>query len=128
MEGFYDKDPLQEKVDIAYGNISVYMGTVKKTMCDMVPKAITLFIIRSLEKFIKTDLLVKMYGTMDDKMVSIIWMNCEICVYFIELNCCLQLNLFGANEDEAKKYEENKIMYETCAKALDVMEKNNAQV
>lgn len=66
-----DLGPLEEDVDKTYDEISSYMNIVKKTMFDMVPKAITLYVIRNLEKFIKTDLLVKVTGVLSDENVSI---------------------------------------------------------
>lgn len=95
----------------------------------MVPKAVTLFIIRKLEKFIKTDLLIELPGTLNDKTVSNHPIqNCHIIHRDINPHLhifCLQLEWFGADEDEADKYHNWKKMRETCKKALEIMEKSN---
>lgn len=49
--------PHAEDIEDIFEKIGSYMRIVKKTMCDMVPKAITLFIIRKLQQFIQKDLL-----------------------------------------------------------------------
>lgn len=46
-----------DDVEDIYEKVGSYMRIVKKTACDMVPKAITLFIIRNLQEFIQNDLL-----------------------------------------------------------------------
>ncbi len=45
------------------------MHITKKTMCDMVPKAITLFIIRELEHFVETDLLIILLDILNNENV-----------------------------------------------------------
>lgn len=64
-------DPLEKDVDDLHGKVTSYMRIVKKTMCDMVPKAITLFTIRELEEFVKFNLLKELTDVIDDKEVSI---------------------------------------------------------
>lgn len=64
-------DPFENDVDRAYDQITSYMRITKKTMCDMVPKAITLFIIRELEDFIETHLLIILLEILNDEDVSV---------------------------------------------------------
>lgn len=64
-------DPLENDVDRAYDQITSYMRITKKTLCDMVPKAITLFIIRELEEFIETHLLIILLEILNDEDVSV---------------------------------------------------------
>lgn len=52
-------NPRYQDVEDIYEKIGSYMRIVKKTMCDMVPKAITLFIIRRLQAFIQKDLILE---------------------------------------------------------------------
>lgn len=62
--GISDEDVL----DI-YHKINTYMNIVKTTIRDMVPKAITLYIIRHLEKYISTDLLMEILNVPEDTYV-----------------------------------------------------------
>lgn len=65
--------PHAEDIEDIFEKIGSYMRIVKKTMCDMVPKAITLFIIRKLQQFIQKDLLsesVSKYLEVDEDNVS----------------------------------------------------------
>lgn len=65
--------PHAEDIEDIFEKIGSYMRIVKKTMCDMVPKAITLFIIRKLQQFIQKDLLsesVSKYLEEDEDIVS----------------------------------------------------------
>lgn len=62
---------LEKYVDRAYDQITSYMRIVKKTMCDMVPKAITLFIIRELQQFIETNLLIILLEILNDEKVGV---------------------------------------------------------
>lgn len=65
--------PHAEDIEDIFEKIVSYMRIVKKTMCDMVPKAITLFIIRKLQQFIQKDLLsesVSKYLEEDEDNVS----------------------------------------------------------
>lgn len=47
---------VREEIDDLYGKINKYMAIVKKTTRDMVPKAIKLYIIDELKRFIDDDL------------------------------------------------------------------------
>lgn len=78
-------DPLEKDVDDTYEMITSYMRIVKKTMCDMVPKAITLFIIRELEKYINMKLLIDLAGILDDENVSVLLKFMEISMSKISL-------------------------------------------
>lgn len=60
--------------------VAAYMQIAEKTTVHMVPKAITLYIIREVEKFITTDLLVQIVDTIDANEVSLF--DC-----FFLLNC-----------------------------------------
>lgn len=46
----------RKEIDDLHGKINKYTAIVKKTARDMVPKAIKLYIIDELERFIKNDL------------------------------------------------------------------------
>ncbi|KAJ6648261.1 Dynamin [Pseudolycoriella hygida] len=63
--GLYLKD-----IDEAYDKIVSYVSTVKKTMCNMVPKAIMSSIVRNVEKYIQKDLLVKMAEKLNDGLLN----------------------------------------------------------
>lgn len=107
------------------------MRIVKKTLCDMVPKAVTLFIIRELEKFIKTSLLVRLPGPSNDETVRCSFRNVHMIRRNIYLHLhveYLQMKWFGADEDETVKYNDWKKMRETCKMALEIMEKSNLDI
>lgn len=54
-----------------HDKIDSYMRIVKKTVRDMFPKAVTLYIIGELEKYITTDLLLVIMNIPSDKHVRI---------------------------------------------------------
>lgn len=58
-------------VDIIYKKIESYLRIVKKTACDMVPKAIMLYIIKRLQDYINNQLLMVLLDLPDDDFVSI---------------------------------------------------------
>lgn len=64
-------DPLEKDVDYIYEKLISYMRIVKKTLCDMVPKAISLFTIKELEEFIDINLQNKLNDVLTDENVSI---------------------------------------------------------
>lgn len=57
------------QIDDVYDKFNKYMVIVKKTACDMVPKAIKWYIIDELNKFIITDLKPSLYYP-NEKLVS----------------------------------------------------------
>lgn len=63
-------DPFENDVDDTYEKITSYIRIVKNTMCDMVPKAITNFIIQNLQEYIKKKLLIKLPEISNDERVS----------------------------------------------------------
>lgn len=65
MKNLKPKDTIVEQI---YNGTSEYMRIVNKTMCNMIPKAINLFIIQKLEGFIEINLHIKIPD--DDKHVS----------------------------------------------------------
>lgn len=63
-------DPtLNGTVDDIYEKIDSYMGIVKKTTRDMIPKAITLYIVKELQNYIKDNLLLTLLALPNDKYV-----------------------------------------------------------
>ncbi|KAG4069672.1 hypothetical protein HA402_014695 [Bradysia odoriphaga] len=92
-------DARQNDIDRAYHQITSYMNVVKKTLCDMVPKAITFFIIRKLEHFVETNLLIILLDILNDENLSI----------------------FEAEEEDVADFRKMKKIYETCKEALKVM-------
>lgn len=62
--------PTDADVREVYKKIASYMHIVGKTTTHMVPKAITLYIIREVERFINTDLLVGIVNDIDKNDVS----------------------------------------------------------
>lgn len=64
MKKLNTKDTNVEQI---YNGTSAYMRIVNKTMCDMISKAINLFIIQKLEEFIEINLHIKIPD--DDKHV-----------------------------------------------------------
>lgn len=64
-------DPAFDKeVDAIYEKIESYMRIVKKTARDMVPKAITLYIINQLKDYINDELLKVLLALSDGDLVS----------------------------------------------------------
>lgn len=61
--------PTNADVCGVFKKVASYMKIVEKTTVHMVPKAITLYIIREVEKFINTDLLVKIVNDIDENDV-----------------------------------------------------------
>lgn len=118
--------PIEDIFDI-YGKIDSYMRIVKKTVRDMVPKAITLYIIRELEKYINTELLMVILNVPNDNYVSTLfdvhslfwppnfgfYQNVNFLCHLI-----LQAEMFAADPQNTVKFEETKKMHETCEKAL----------
>lgn len=64
------RPPIEDIFDI-YDKVYAYMRIVNKTVRDMIPKAITLLIIRELEKYINTELLMVILNVPNDNYVSI---------------------------------------------------------
>lgn len=64
------RPPIEDIFDI-YDKVNAYMRIVNKTVRDMIPKAITLLIIRELEKYINTELLMVILNVPNDNYVSI---------------------------------------------------------
>lgn len=66
-----DVSPPHADVQDIYKKVNSYMNIVKKTIRDMVPKAMTLYIINNLEKFINTELLMQILDAPKNGYVSI---------------------------------------------------------
>lgn len=64
------EEPLDEDVDDLFEKIVSYMQIVDKTTIDLVPKAITLYIIKRVETFINIDLSVEIGDYFDENIVS----------------------------------------------------------
>ncbi|KAJ6641737.1 Dynamin [Pseudolycoriella hygida] len=96
-------NPRFQDVDDIYDKIDSYFRIVKNTMCDMVPKAITLFVVRRLQDYIKKDLITESILNKLDDEKNILWQMIE------------------PNAEEQEKYEEKTKMYETCKRALDMV-------
>lgn len=64
------RPPIEDIFDI-HDKVNAYMRIVNKTVRDMIPKAITLLIIRELEKYINTELLMVILNVPNDNYVSI---------------------------------------------------------
>lgn len=71
--------PPAEYIFDIYDKLNAYMRIVKKTTRDMFPKAVTLYIIDELEKYINTDLLLVIMDIPRDNYVRI------CCDYFNHL-------------------------------------------
>lgn len=67
--------------------VDAYMNIVKETTRHMVPKAITLYIIRELENFINNDLLTTITSDSNEKYVSILR------ILLCDLAKCIQANI-----------------------------------
>lgn len=71
-------DPaLKNDVEVIRKKIESYMRIVKKTTRDMIPKAMTLYIIEELRSYIKNDLLLKLITISDDDYVSKSLLYCK---------------------------------------------------
>lgn len=68
-----DLDPSHNQtVDNIYEKIDSYMRIVRKTTCDMIPKAITLYGIKEVQNYINDTLIMKFIGLPNDEYVSIL--------------------------------------------------------
>lgn len=92
----------------------------------MVPKAISLYIIRELEKYINTELMMTIMNVPNENYVSISMvfsvMNNNLSVrmnykFIYELH--LQAGMFAADPQNAENHEVAKRMHDTCKKALE---------
>lgn len=63
------------EVGLIYEKIDSYLRIVKKTIRDMVPKAITLYIIKELQDYINNKLLIVLLSLPNDDYVSILISN-----------------------------------------------------
>lgn len=111
--------------------VDTYMTIVKKTTRDMVPKAITLYIIRELEQFINN-----ITADSNEKYVSISVLSSnlpeaiskhyyEYLLINYKLNhfpfLSFQLEMLGVGERDFTQYETMKKTYEACKEALNVI-------
>lgn len=78
--------PTNADVCGVFEKVASYMKIVEKTTVHMVPKAITLYIIREVEKFINTDLLVKIVNDIDGNDVRFL-----LCLFFVVLNTNIEI-------------------------------------
>lgn len=68
-----DVDPRHNRTaDIIYEKVDSYMHNVRKTTCDMIPKAITLYVIKEVKNYINDTLIMKFIGLPNDEYVSIL--------------------------------------------------------
>lgn len=69
-KGTHDAGPTDEIVRCVLEKVATYMKIVENTTVHMVPQAINLYIIKKLEKYIKTDLLVQIVDQIVENNVS----------------------------------------------------------
>ncbi|XP_055296155.1 dynamin-like isoform X2 [Sitodiplosis mosellana] len=96
----YNIDPsLNRTVGDIYEKIDSYMRIVKKTTRDMVPKAITLYVVKELQDYINDKILMDFLGLPSDEYAE----------------------KFALSPEEAQKHDKNSKTYEACKSALEII-------
>lgn len=96
------------------------MAIVKSTACDMVPKAITLYIINKLKEYIKSDLHTLMH-LHDEKLVSSIKNGSTYNTKQYNAVVIIQAEWLGVDPNLAAKFKRKEELRDAYKKAIEII-------